>query len=86
LQKLNKLELVKYLKSNEALKTKFVPRTKHRLLFTLSNEILRLCEEEILLVFNQYLESNLFHDSDAQQFFKVHDFFGEKNSKHLLLK
>jgi hypothetical protein len=80
-KKLNKLDLIRYFKSSEFFLTKFINRTKKRIIESICDSIITLCSEEINLVFVEYLHKNIFTLKDAEMFLKAFDSLEEKQSK-----
>jgi hypothetical protein len=79
LNKHNKLDLIKYFKNSEEFNNKFIPSTRNRIFSTIAMKISELCENEICLVFEQYLRNNIFVEKEAEMCFKAYDFIEEKS-------
>lgn len=82
-QKQNKLELIRFFINNEFFNSKFINRTKKRLVEIISDSIIKLCSEELNVIFREYLQSNCFTSKDAEAFLKVADSSQEKSSIYI---
>jgi hypothetical protein len=80
--KVNKLSLVRYLRSQEFINSKLINRTRKRIVESISEIIIDQCQTEIALIFKEYLVNNLFSEKDAEMYLKAFDSTEEKFSKH----
>ena len=73
------------MKSSELINTKFINRTKYRLISTLSNAIIKQCENELYIVFQEYATNNLFNLKDAEMYLKAFNSDQEKQSNKIFI-
>jgi hypothetical protein len=72
--------LIKYLRSSDYFNTKIINRTKKRLIELISTDILTQCENEMVVMFRDFMQTNVFNNSDAEMFLKAFGFSEEKSS------
>src|SRR4051812_45591291 len=71
--KANKLELIRYFRNSDFINLKLINRTRKRLIETICTIISKICEDEIYMVYKEYLVSNIFTTKDAEMFLKAFD-------------
>jgi hypothetical protein len=74
------LSLIKYLRNQDFINSKLINRSKNKIIEAISLAINKQCEEEIIIIFKEYLVQNIFTESDAEIYFKCYNLEDEKQS------
>jgi hypothetical protein len=84
-KKINKIELIKFFKSWDILNNKLINRTKKRLIDVISTTIVKICESELDIIYEDYLTKNNFTKYDSNMFLRSLDYTRERNSNNMLI-
>ena len=79
-RKTKKNELFNFFKNSELFNYKMINRTKKKIIEVVSTNIIQLCIDELTMIYEEYLNNNIFSKHDSIIFLKSFDFTREKES------
>jgi hypothetical protein len=81
MRKQNKLDLLNFFKTSDFFNTKFINRTKKRLIEVITQNLVTMSEKELINFYEEFLSKNEFKFQEAELYLKTYDTQNERTSK-----